>query len=102
MAEVTAGLDASSTEAPRPTRALAVVTPLPVKPRGVHLKSLSQVRREMASVYSQVRRGELDSQEGSRRTYILGQIGRVLEVESIETRIARLEKQQQLGGRRDG
>ena len=73
-----------------PTK-FSVVTPLPKPTRGVTLKSLRHVRIELCNVYNAVKQGRMDSQEGSRRTYILGQIGKVIEVAELERRLDQLE-----------
>jgi hypothetical protein len=69
-----------------------VVVPLRKKrPKAISLKSLGAVRREMQRVYSDTRQGRIESQEGARLTYILSQVGKVLEIEVIEQRLLRLE-----------
>jgi len=60
-------------------------------PRRIDLATLEQVRSEMARVYRESRSGKLDSQEASRFTYILSQIGKMIELAVLERRIERLE-----------
>jgi hypothetical protein len=59
--------------------------------RKAQLNTLEGVRREMSRVYRDAEAGERDSAEASKLVYILGQIGRVLEVVEIETRLRALE-----------
>jgi hypothetical protein len=51
----------------------------------------------MARVYREAESGRRDPAEASKLVYILGQIGRVLEVVEIETRLRALEEK--TGGR---
>lgn len=65
-----------------------VPTPGRRKPQ---LTSLEGVRVEMARVYREMESGKRDSQEGSRLVFVLGQIGKVLELTEIERRLDALE-----------
>lgn len=60
-------------------------------PRRIDLATLEQVRSEMARVYRESRSGKLDSQEASQFTYVLSQIGKMIELAVLEKRIERLE-----------
>lgn len=60
-------------------------------PRRIDLKSLEQVRFEMARVYRAVDRGDYDSGEGSRRVFMLAQIGKLVELSDLERRVETLE-----------
>jgi hypothetical protein len=60
--------------------------------KAIPLGTLKQLRCELQRVYTDVRRGAIESQYGARLTYILGVVGRVLESEVIEQRLDRLEK----------
>ena len=62
-------------------------------PRRIDLKSLPSVKREMARVYRDVRNRKLDSQEGTRLTYMLAQIGKMIEMAELEDRLKVLEAQ---------
>jgi len=55
----------------------------------IGLRSLQDVQREMARVYRDVRSGGVESSEGSRLVYMLGQLGRIIE---------QIEQSQQGGG----
>lgn len=59
--------------------------------RKAQLNSLEGVRREMSRVHRGTESGKRDSAEASKLVYILSQIGRVLEVVEIETRLRLLE-----------
>lgn len=61
-------------------------------PRRVDLKTLEQVRFEMARVYRAVDRGDYDSGEGSRRVFMLAQIGKMVELSGLEGRVEQLER----------
>jgi len=62
-------------------------------PRRIDLKTMGQVRAEMARVYRQTREGKIDSQDGSRFVYMLVQIGKMVELADLEKRLESLEKQ---------
>jgi hypothetical protein len=59
--------------------------------RKADLKSLEGVRREMARVYRDMESGKRETQEGSRLTYVLTQIAKVLEFTELERRLSALE-----------
>lgn len=60
--------------------------------RKAQLNSLEGIRREMARVYRDAEADRRDTAEASKLVYILGQIGRVIEVVEIETRLRALEE----------
>ncbi len=62
-------------------------------PRRIDLKTMGQVRAEMARVYRQTRGGKIDPQDGSRFVYMLCQIGKMVELADLEKRLELLEKQ---------
>jgi hypothetical protein len=64
--------------------------PLPT-PRRIDLSSLRDVRLELAHVYRQIDSGEIPSQEGTRRAYVLKTIAEIIEVADLERRVAQLE-----------
>lgn len=66
--------------------------PDPTPPK-LNLSNLRDVRLEMAAVYRDVKRGTLDSRDGSRRVYILRQIGDILAITELERRVEQLENQ---------
>ena len=59
--------------------------------RKAQLNSLEGVRREMARIYRDAESGKRDTAEASKLVYVLGQIGKVLELTEIEHRITALE-----------
>ena len=59
------------------------------------LKTLENIRVEMAKVYRAVKKGEIQTQEGTRLVYMLAQIGKIIEVAEIETRLKVLEAAQE-------
>ena len=64
---------------------------LPVRTPVLNLHDLEAVRREMARVYRDMRSARIDTQVGSRLIYSLSQIGKLIEVATIERRIEALE-----------
>ena len=60
-------------------------------PRQIKLKTADDVRTEMASVYRQARRGDIDISDATKLTYMLGQLAKAVEVELIENRVKSLE-----------
>jgi hypothetical protein len=66
--------------------------------RGPELASLTDIRREMSRVYRQCRAGKLRPEDGTRYTYMLSQIAKVLEAAEVEARVDALERA--LGRRR--
>jgi hypothetical protein len=60
--------------------------------RRIDLSNLRDVRLEMAHVYREVDAGRLKSQEGTRRVYILRQIGDLIVTAELEKRVLDLEE----------
>ena len=71
--------------------------PTPAQKRPLKLSDLRDVRLEMAAVYRMVSEGSLKSQEGTRRVYILRQIGDIIAMHDLEQRVQELEDRS--GGR---
>ena len=64
--------------------------------RGPELSTLVAVRKEMSKVYRQVRAGKIRSEEGSRLTYMLGQLKTVVEAVELQQHVAdRLDQLEQ-------
>ena len=61
-------------------------------PREIHLKTADNVRLEMAKVYREMRRGVVDTGDGTKLVYVLAQIGKMIELHEIEQRISILEE----------
>ena len=55
------------------------------------LDSLVRVRRELARLYGEARRGQIDALEASRLGNILAVMGRLIEGGELELRVAELE-----------
>jgi len=60
-------------------------------PNRVDLKSIDDVRLEMAKVYRSMKSGEIVSSDGTRFVYVLAQIGKMIEVHEVEKRLVALE-----------
>ena len=64
------------------------VTPTPPK---IDLASALDVRREMAKVYRETKAGKIDTADGAKLVYMLAQVGKMIELHEIETRLTALE-----------
>ncbi len=65
--------------------------PPPVIPK-IKLNSIGDIRREMGTIYREARAGKLDISDAGRLAYVLTGIGKLIEVELIEQRLAELER----------
>lgn len=72
---------------------------LPTPSPTIHLKTLDDVRIEMAKVYRDMKLGKLPSQDGTRFVYVLSQIGRVIEADQIADRVDAVERTLRLRGK---
>ena len=59
--------------------------------RKAQLNCIEGVRREMARIYREAEVGKRDTAEASKLTFMLGQIGKILELTQIERRLDALE-----------
>lgn len=57
----------------------------------IHLKTIDDVRLEMAKVYRDMKFKKIAANDGTRLVYVLGQIGRMIELHDIEMRLEVLE-----------
>jgi hypothetical protein len=64
------------------------------------LSSLRDIRIEMAKVYRSVKRGEIEDAAGTKRVYMLAEIGKVITVADLEKRLVDLEARRALPGTR--
>jgi hypothetical protein len=60
-------------------------------PSRIDLKSIDDVRLEMARVYREMRSNIIEAQQGTRLVYVLAAIGKLIELHDIEQRIQDLE-----------
>lgn len=67
-------------------------------PRRIDLSSLRDVRLELAYLYRMMDAGEIQTQDGTRRAYVLKTIHDVIVSVELERRIAELEERQLLSG----
>jgi hypothetical protein len=63
---------------------------LPPSPT-IHLKTLDDVRIEMAKVYRDMKTQKINPQDGTRFAYVLAQIGKLIEANRFADRIEALE-----------
>ena len=64
----------------------------PTPSKKIDLANINDVRLEMASVYRGMKSGSIEAGDGSRLVYVLGQIGKMIELHDIERRINQLEE----------
>lgn len=67
-------------------------------PRRIDLSNLRDVRLELAHVYRRIDSGKLQTQDGTRRAYVLKTIHDVIVSAELERRIQELEDRQQRPG----
>lgn len=67
-------------------------------PRRIDLSTLRDVRLELAAVYRKMDSGQIESQEGTRRAYVLKTIHDAIVSAELERRIDELEQRQSLSG----
>ncbi len=60
-------------------------------PNKIDLKSIDDVRLEMAKVYRSMKGKEIQASDGTRFVYVLAQIGKMIEIHDIEQRLTVLE-----------
>ena len=60
-------------------------------PTKIDLKSIDDVRLEMARVYREMRGDVIETQKGTRLVYVLAAIGKLIELHELEQRIQNLE-----------
>ena len=65
-------------------------------PRRIDLSSLRDVRLELAALYRRIDAGEIKSQDGTRRAYVLRQIADILALAELERRVEELEHRRTL------
>ncbi|HML80166.1 MAG TPA: hypothetical protein PKE37_00185 [Thiomonas arsenitoxydans] len=63
----------------------------PIPRQKVRLHTVDDLRLEMGRVYNDMRSGRLESAEGTKLAYVLGQMVKVFELAVIEKRIEALE-----------
>ncbi len=63
----------------------------PPTPPTIHLRTMHDVRIEMAKVYREMKLGKVPAQDGTRLVYVLSQIGRAIESQVVEARIDAIE-----------
>ena len=64
---------------------------LPI-PNRIDLKTIDDVRLEMARVYRDMRAEKILTNDGTRLVYVLGQIGKMIELHEIIKRVEKLEE----------
>lgn len=61
-------------------------------PQTIHLKTADDVRLEMAKVYRDMRRGDIDMADGTKLVYVLSQLNKAIETSLVEARMEALER----------
>lgn len=65
--------------------------PTPERERRLPLKTAQHVRSELARVYRSMKHGKIDPAIGTKLTYVLVALGKMIEVGDLEKRIEALE-----------
>ncbi len=60
-------------------------------PARIDLKSINDIRLEMARVYREMRSKTIETQDGTRLVYVLAAMGKLIELHEIEQRLSALE-----------
>lgn len=60
--------------------------------KGIKLKTIDDVRVEMASVYRGMKSGSIETSDGTKLVYVLTAIAKAIESHDIENRITLLEE----------
>lgn len=71
-----------------------VASPLPVPKRAsprLKLETATHVRRELARIYREARRGELKPEAATKLAYLLDLLSRIIERSDLEQRVEELE-----------
>jgi hypothetical protein len=66
------------------------VTVLPT-PSRIDLKTIDDVRVEMARVYRDMRAGRIETADGTKLAYVLAQLGKLIEAGELEKRLEAVE-----------
>lgn len=61
-------------------------------PGTIHLKTADDIRLEMAKVYRAAKARDLDTADATKLVYILSQIGKMVELHDVQTRIESVER----------
>jgi hypothetical protein len=61
-------------------------------PRSIPLKTLDDVRREMAKVYRDMRKAKIEMGDGTKLVYVLSQLGKVIELSEVSARLEAVER----------
>ena len=68
-------------------------------PAKIDLKTIDDVRLEMAKVYREMKSGKIETSDGTKLVYVLVQIGKMIELYDIENRLTLLEKEHETSSR---
>lgn len=58
-------------------------------PRRIPLKTLKQLKSELARIYRRMDAGDIDTQYATRACYVLAQIGRLIEADQLHQQIVK-------------
>ena len=64
---------------------------LPTRNIKIDLATIDDVRLEMASIYRGMKSGSIKTSDGTKLVYVLGAIGKMIEVHQIDQRLIALE-----------
>lgn len=64
---------------------------LPTRNKKIDLATIDDVRLGMASIYRGMKSGSIETSDGTKLVYVLGAIGKMIEVHQIDQRLIALE-----------
>lgn len=65
---------------------------VPIPPPKIDLRDAHAIRRELASVYRDMRNGTIEAQDGTRLAYVLDMIRKAYETSVIQERLELMER----------
>ena len=65
---------------------------VPIPPPKIDLRDAHAIRRELSSVYRDMRNGTIETQEGTRLAYVLDMIRKAYETSVIQERLELMER----------
>lgn len=74
--------------------ATGLALPVPTPRQRTPLKRLEDVKRELGRVYRAMKSGEIPHEDGTKRAYVLDQLGKVMQMADLERRMDAMERKQ--------
>lgn len=76
----------------KPEQPIVELVPAPTHAPKIDLRNAGAIRREMGQVYRAMRSGEIETSDGTKLAYVLTQLGKMYEMEVLESRLNALEQ----------